>query len=265
MLNNQGINDINEYISEYLRYHNMCGALEAFETEIKTKQLPQRMKPGGAVIQKEEPRLHILFKKDEKRSPRELNLEQEFKEINKKYNLVIQAARQIFSESIKLIQTLLGVRTIMEHENLVEILENYKIQLGKYHKIVINDGKPEGRELTTEPVMQDHKNKLLSSYKAMNVDGLVEVLLSLRVNALQIAPELRKNLVYELIRNDIFDIVNENSFQMIVKILSIDNVSLKHAATSLISVISSTLKGVEYLTHGGNMIIIELIIKVISL
>jgi hypothetical protein len=35
---------------------------------------------------------------------------------------------------------------------------------------------------------------------------MIEVLLSLRVNALQIAPELRKNLVYELIRNDVFNI-----------------------------------------------------------
>jgi len=39
---------------------------------------------------------------------------------------------------------------------------------------------------------------------------MVEVLLSLRVNSLQIAPELRKNLVYELIRNDIL-LINENS------------------------------------------------------
>ena len=148
----------------------------------------------------------------------------------------------------------------MEHENLVELLENYKINLGKYHKIVINDGKPEGRELITEHVMLDHKNKLITHFRGNNVDGLV--LLSLRVNALQIAPELRKNLVYELIRNDIFDIINENSFDMIVKILDIDNNSLKHATTSLISVISSTLKGVEYLTHGGNMIIIAKIIRV---
>jgi len=110
----------------------------------------------------------------------------------------------------------------MKNESLVEILENYKIQLGKYHKIVINDGKPEGKELTTEAVMQDHKNKLMNNFKSQNVDGLVEVLLSLRVNALQIAPELRKNLVYELIRNDIFDIVNENSFELILKILDMN-------------------------------------------
>ena len=35
-------------------------------------------------------------------------------------------------------------------------------------------------------------------------DNIIEVLLSLRVNALQISPELRINLVNELIKNDIF-------------------------------------------------------------
>jgi hypothetical protein len=38
--------------------------------------------------------------------------------------------------------------------------------------------------------------------------------------------------------------------------------SLRHAITSLISVISSTLRGVEYLTHGKNMCIIDKIIEV---
>ena len=63
-------------------------------------------------------------------------------------------------------------------------MENYKIQLGKYHKIVINEGKPEGKELITEQVMQEHKTKLLKHYQEKNVDGMIEVLLSLRVNAL---------------------------------------------------------------------------------
>ena len=84
--------------------------------------------------------------------------------------------------------------------------------------------------------------------KENNIESLVEVLLSLRVNALQIAPELRKNLVYELIRNDIFNIEAEGNFKIITKVMNIPNNSLKHAITSLISVISSTLKGVEYLT-----------------
>lgn len=50
---------------------------------------------------------------------------------------------------------------------------------------------------------------------------MIEVLLSLRVNALQIAPELRKNLVYELIRNDIFNIEAAQNFDFVISILDI--------------------------------------------
>lgn len=57
--------------------------------------------------------------------------------------------------------------------------------------MIINEGKPEGNELITENVMQEHKTKLFKHYSEKNVDGMIEVLLSLRVNALQIAPELR--------------------------------------------------------------------------
>ena len=46
--------------------------------------------------------------------------------------------------------------------------------------------------------------------------------------------------------------------------MTIKNNSLKHAITSLISVISSTLKGVEYLTYNKNPIVIQLIIKILK-
>ena len=128
--------------------------------------------------------------------------------------------------------------------------------------MIINEGKPEGGELITEQVMQEHKTKLMNHYKEKNIDGIIEVLLSLRVNALQIAPELRKNLVYELIRNDIFLITENDSFEFPLGILEINNSSLKHAITSLVSVIASTLKGVEYLSHKNKMQVIEKIIKV---
>ena len=112
-MNTQGIIEINEYIKEYLRHHNMFSTLEKFEEEIKTKQIPAKLRAGNSHgLTKEDPKLHYLFKKTDKKTVRELNLEQDFKEINKKYNLVIQAARQIFSVSINLIQTLLGVRPV---------------------------------------------------------------------------------------------------------------------------------------------------------
>ena len=94
--------------------------------------------------------------------------------------------------------------------------------MGKYHKIIINEGKPEGKELITEQVMQEHKTKLLKNHVNNDINGIIEVLLSLRVNALQIAPELRKNLVYELIRNDIFDVENKG-VSFIIRLLKIKN------------------------------------------
>lgn len=110
--------------------------------------------------------------------------------------------------------------------------------------------------------MQEHKTKLVSNYNEKNVDGIIEVLLSLRVNALQIAPELRKNLVYELIRNDIFLIHDHDCFDFLMGVLNLDNNSLRHAVTSLVSVISSTLRGVEYLIHKNKMSVVERVIKV---
>jgi len=44
--------------------------------------------------------------------------------------------------------------------------------------------------------------------------------------------------------------------------LEFNNQSLKHAVTSLVSVVSSTLRGVEYLTSGNKFVVVEKIVKV---
>ena len=72
------------------------------------------------------------------------------------------------------------------------------------------------------------------------------------MNALQIAPELRRNLVNELIRRDIFKIYETERFDFVLEILNIKNRALRHAMTSLISVICSSPKGVDYITYNSN-------------
>ena len=67
--------------------------------------------------------------------------------------------------------------------------------------------------------MQDHKNRILRAKGESNIETVIEVLLSLRVNALQISPELRRSLVTELIRNDIFFIKQNSSFKFISDLL----------------------------------------------
>lgn len=56
------LNEINEYMREYLRYHNMISTLEAFEHDIKNKQMPRRLRNDGTGGNREEPRIHLLFK-----------------------------------------------------------------------------------------------------------------------------------------------------------------------------------------------------------
>ena len=68
-------------------------------------------------------------------------------------------------------------------------------------------------------------------------------------------------MVYELIRNDIFN-VEDKGVSFVMRLLKIKNPQLKHAICSLISVISSTLKGVEYLTQDGDKLVLKEMIKV---
>ncbi len=113
--------------------------------------------------------------------------------------------------------------------------------------------------------MTEHKQKLIQARSENNTRVVIEVLLSLRVNALQISPELRKNLVYELIRNDVFLLVQTKKDDFIVSILkqAKSNSSLCHAILSLLSVIVSTLKGVEYIVSNSS-IIVEYVLELLQ-
>ena len=180
-------------------------------------------------------------------------------EINKKHNAVLQSARQIFSIAINCLQQLHNIKDGNSMgENLGETIENYKVQLGKYHKILLSEG-ADRSELFSEAVMMEHKKKLIAAKEENNLENIIEVLLSLRVNALQISPELRKNLVYELIRNDIFLISGKKNNAFVLELLSISSHALKHALCALVSVIVSTLKGVEYLVENDQTILQKII------
>ena len=67
--------------------------------------------------------------------------------------------------------------------------------------------------------MTEHKQRLVQAKAEGNIRGIIEVLLSLRVNALQISPELRKNLVYELIRNDVFMLSTRSKNDFLMELL----------------------------------------------
>ena len=107
--------------------------------------------------------------------------------------------------------------------------------------------------------MVEHKQRLVDAKEKKDVKQIVEVLLSLRVNALQIAPELRKNLVYEIIRNDVFLLTTKQRNTFLIELLNNPHISIRHALLSLISIVASTLKGVDYLQVNDQMIVMTLI------
>ena len=58
----------------------------------------------------------------------------------------------------------------------------------------MSDEWDEKTEIMNQTVMIEHKKKLNKAKEDKNTENIIEVLLSLRVNALQISSELRKNL-----------------------------------------------------------------------
>jgi len=142
------------------------------------------------------------------------------------------------------------------------MVEKYKVQLGKYHKIVVNEGRPAGKEAFTDAIMKGCKDKIANALKENNDEALTNQLLSLRVNALQIAPTLRREFVQQVIKTDVFNVVQTGNMDFISSILAKENGPLWHAATSMLSVIASTAEGVEYLTYNNNMDGVRAIIKV---
>lgn len=110
-------NDINQYVLEYLKFHNYTNTLECFEAEIRTKQVSSKLTgkvPGLSQNAKGEdlPKIYGMMKGETAKTKRETTLDKDYKALNKKYNQVLQAARQIFSVSVSCLQLLHNLKEV---------------------------------------------------------------------------------------------------------------------------------------------------------
>jgi len=192
-----------------------------------------------------------LVQNDRDKFKAQSKLTENYKVLEKKHKTLLQCARQVFSIVINCLQQFHNIKEGHSTENLGETIDNYKSQIGKYHKIILSDEWDEKTEIMNQAVMIEHKKRLNKAKLDKNKESLVEILLSLRVNALQISPELRKNLVYELIRNDILFIEEKNDNSFVLDILSYPEYNVKQTMLALISIIVSAYKGVEYVISNG--------------
>ena len=107
------------------------------------------------------------------------NLQDSYKLLEKKYRTILQCARQIFSTNINCLELLQNLKNGKKINDLEKTIEEYKNQIGKYHKIIMSN-EWEGNTITiNKAIITEHKNKLKNK---KNSDEIIEVFLSLRVN-----------------------------------------------------------------------------------
>lgn len=92
MIELERLEEINQYVMEYMTHFNMSESLEFFKKEIKTKMMAKRLRKKDK-NDKKIPRIVELFDEASPKSKNELNLNKNLKDLNKKYKLVIQGAR----------------------------------------------------------------------------------------------------------------------------------------------------------------------------
>ena len=92
MIELERLEEIDEYIVEYMSHFNMSESIEAFKKEIESKMMAKRLRKKDDK-NKQSPRLVELFDDQNPKSNNELNLNKKLKDLNKKYKLVIQGAR----------------------------------------------------------------------------------------------------------------------------------------------------------------------------
>ena len=113
----------------------------------------------------------------------------------------------------------------------------------------------EKTELINEGIILEHKNILSNAKKNQDNIKIMETLLSLRLNALQTNPDFRKDFINELIKTDILFIKENQNNYFINELLDIHSYQIRHSILTVLSIISSTYEGVNYLlTHNFDIL-----------
>ena len=194
--------------------------------------------------------------------------------LDKKRQTLLQFSRQIYSLIISYIRDFQDIKNVLDVSELTE--ENrkkvedynskvnyYKFHIGKYNQILLDDEWNTKTELINKEIILEHKNNLNTAKTDKNNIRIMEILLSLRLYALQTVPELRKDLIEELIINDILYITEPKNNFFINELLNIQSYQIRHSILSIISIISSTYEGVNYLLT-NNSSILEKIIEIMK-
>ena len=178
-----------------------------------------------------------------------------------KYRSILSCARHMFSIAITCVEDFISLKEGKKKiEDLDTDIQNYKKEIGKYHKIIMSDSWTNENIVINGAIIEEHKKKFKSALESKNKHDIIEVLLSLRVNALQTNPDLRTNFVDDLIKYDILNITEPKSNQTVIDILNNQEYNIRNAMMSIISIIVSKFEGVQYIISQGEQIIKKIIL-----
>lgn len=140
-------------------------------------------------------------------------------------------------------------------------IDYYKTQVGKYSLILMNDDWDVKTQMINQEIILEHKKKLSEGKKDQDNIKIMETLLSLRLNALQTNPDLRKKFIEELIKNDILFISENKNNYFINDLLNIHTYQIRHSILCIISIIASIYDGVSYLLTNN----VDIVSKVVEI
>jgi hypothetical protein len=177
-----------------------------------------------------------------------------------KYRSILSCARHMFSIAINCVENFISLKEGQKKvEDLDSDIQNYKKEIGKYHKIIMSDSWTNENILINGAIVEEHKKKFKAALDSNNKQDIIEVLLSLRVNALQTNPDLRTNFVDDLIKYDILNITEPKSNDTVINILNQQEYNIRNAMMSVLSIIVSKSEGIEYIVSQGEQIIKKVI------
>ena len=263
-----------DYIKEYLKLNKFKSTLECLEKEEKYLQAEKNNSSELNSPPTKKSYLSQLINSFKEKTKKIYLIQNAYKNIELKKQALLSFSRQIYSMIISYIRDFEDIKKVLDVTEMTE--ENrkkvedynskvnyYKFHIGKYNQILLDEEWNTKTEMINKEIILEHKNNLSIAKNNKDNIKIMEILLSLRLYSLQTMPELRKDLIEELIKNDILYITDTKNNFFINELLNIHSYRIRHSILGLISIISSTYNGVTYLLS-NNFSILEKIIEIMK-
>ena len=263
-----------DYIKEYLKTNKYKSTLECLEKEEKYLQAEKNNSSSKTQPIPKKSYLSQLINSFKEKTKKVSLLHNAYINLDKKRQILLQFSRQIYSIIISYIRDFQDIKNVLDVQELTEEnrkkveeyyskINYYKFHIGKYNQILLDNDWSTKTELINKEIILEHKNNLNTAKNNNDKIKIMEILLSLRLYSLQTIPELRKDLINELIKNDILYITEPKNNFFINELLNFHSYQIRHSILSVISIISSIYDGVNYLLT-NNFSILEKIIEIMK-